>query len=281
MVKITACQYQMERMSDWKTYSAKMEELVSHAKKIGTDILLLPEYSGTEAACGKFTTEKELFSVLENRLPEYIELFQTLAHRHHIYIQAGTIIEKTSSGKYANRAYFFSPDKSFGYQDKLQFTEFEKDLQLLQPGDKQQIFETPLGNIGIAVCYDSEFPEIVRQLIANDAKIILVPSYTTSVAGYNRVFLSCRARAIENQCFVAASFVVSRVDLSAEAENTFGQAAIFGPADVGFPDDGIIAQGKLNEVMLVSADVKLQKLDSVRRHGQVHNYQDSMKLLSN
>lgn len=279
MTKITVCQYQIDNLSNWDSYATKVEALVSSAKKSGSNLLLLPEYAGTEAVCGKFATENELFVALQLRLPEYIEFYKQLAQQYQIYIQAGTLIEKTSSGKYVNRAYFFSPDNKYDYQDKLNFTEFEKSLGILQHGHKQKIFETSLGKIGIAICYDSEFPEVVRQLVMNGASIILVPSYTSTLAGYNRVFLSCRARAIENQCYVAVSFVVNKVELSSGTDNVVGQAAILSPADTGFPDDGIIAQGNMNDVMLVSGEINLEKMDSVRKHGQVRNFEDSKQLV--
>jgi predicted amidohydrolase len=198
-----------------------------------------------------------------------------LAQSYQMYIQAGTIIEQTKSGKFINRAYLFSPNGSHEYQDKLQLTEYEKSTHLLAHGNQQKIFETSIGKIGIAVCYDSEFPEIVRRLVQHGASIILVPSYTTTLAGFNRVFLSCRARAIENQCYIAIAYVINKVDLSGEYDDTYGQAAILGPVDIGFPDDGIIAQGQMNQPMLVTGSLSLEALDLVRKEGQVHHFEDS------
>jgi len=211
-------------------------------------------------------------------IPKYIELYQKFAKTNQIYIQAGTIIEKIKSSQFVNRAYLFSPNGTYAYQDKLQLTEYEKSIHLLQSGNQQKIFDTSLGKMGIAVCYDSEFPEIIRSLAQHGASIILVPSYTTTLAGYYRVFLSCRARAIENQCHVAISFVINTVNLSGGLDNTYGQAAILGPADVGFPDDGIIAQGQMNQSMLVTGPFSLEALARVRKEGHVHNFEDSGRL---
>jgi predicted amidohydrolase len=280
MTRIACCQYEIENLSDWQAYAAKVETQIIHAKKEGAVCLMLPEYAGVEAACDRFDTEHELFSALQPLIPTYIDLYKKLAQRHHIYIQAGTIIEETTPGKYINRAYFFSPHGSYDYQDKLQLVEAEKSTHLLQHGNHQKIFETSFGKIGIAVCYDSEFPEIIRRLVQQGASIILVPSYTTTVAGYNRVFLACRARAIENQCYLAISYVINTVNISAETEMTHGQAAIVGPVDTGFPNDGIIAQGIMNKPMLVFGDVDLAKLDWIRTHGQVLNYKDTMRCAS-
>ncbi len=274
MIKIAACQYQIETLADWKQYTVKIEGLAQQAKQQQAQLLILPEYAGVEAACQAYATDNELYAALQPVLPQYIAFYQQIARDYQLYIQAGTIIEETAPKQYINRAYFFGPTGTYGYQDKLQLIEFEKKQKIIQRGQQQTVFKTSLGMIGIAVCYDSEFPEIVRGLVKAGAELILVPSYTVSLAGYNRVFLSCRARAIENQCFVAVSFVVGPVTLSDTPEHPTGQAAILGPVDVGFPDDGILAQGKKDEISLVTADISFQKLTSVRRHGQVRNFED-------
>lgn len=277
MIRIACSQYQIEELPDWESYVFKIEKLVKDAKKDEANILLMPEYSGIEIACKKFNTDGELFQALQPLIPKYIGLYQKLAQTNQIYIQAGTIIEKIKSGQFVNRAYFFSPNGTIGYQDKLQLTQYEKNLNLLNHGNQQKIFETSLGKIGIAICYDSEFPEIIRSLAQHGAAIILVPSYTTTLASYNRVFLSCRARAIENQCYVAISYVINKVDLSGEIDDTYGQAAILGPVDIGFPDDGIIAQGQMNQPMLATGDLSLDALALIRKEGQVLNFEDSVR----
>ena len=277
MIRIACCQYQIEQLPDWEKYVVKIKKLVMDVKNEGAAILIMPEYAGIEIACKKFNTDNELFEALQPLIPKYIDFYQKLAQVNQIYIQAGTIIKKIKSDKFVNRAYMFSPNGSYEYQDKLQLTEYEKSLNLLQHGSQQKIFETSLGNIGIAVCYDSEFPEIIRALVKQGASIILVPSYTTTLAGFNRVFLSCRARAIENQCYIAISYVVNKVDLSGEPDDTYGEAAILGPVDIGFPDDGIINQGQMNQPMLIAGNLSLDALDLVRKEGQAHNFEDSVR----
>lgn len=275
MFRISTCQYQIELLSNWHAYTEKIHSLIAQAKQQDSQLLLLPEYAGIEIACSYFKTEQALFKALQPSIPKYIEFYKKMALQYQIYIQPGSIIEEISPNRYANRAYFFGPSGSFSYQDKLQFTEFEKSLHILKSGKYQRLFKTAFATVGIAICYDSEFPEIVRRLTLSGAGLILVPSYTSTLAGYHRVMLCCRARAIENQCYIAASFVVNQVALSDETpENTYGEAAIFGPADKGFPDDGIIARGEMNEVMLVSANISIEKIHFVRKQGQAHNFED-------
>lgn len=275
MIMIIACQYQIELLNNWKSYTNKIETLVAQSKKSGAEIVLLPEYAGTETVCRRFATDAALFEALQPLIPQYIEFFKSLAHKYQLYIQPGTIIEKIASEKHVNRAYFFGPNNIYGFQDKLHLTEYERNTQFLQTGNQQTVFDTAFGRMGIAICYDSEFPEVVRNLTFHGAELILVPSYTSTLSGYNRVFLSCRARAIENQCYVAVAFVVGQSDLSGDTENAFGCSAVLGPADNGFPDDGIIAQGRMGEEEGVIAKINFEKLACVRRQGQVLNFKDS------
>jgi len=277
MFKLAVSQYKTDNLTTWEEYTAKIKALVLQAQQENAQLLLLPEYAGTEIVCGYQASEEKLFNTLQPLIPRYLSFYQQLAQQHQLYIAAGTIIEQITPQQFVNRAYFFAPSGAYSYQDKLQLTEFEKSLQLLQPGTEQRVYQTSLGNIGIAICYDSEFPEIVHRLVKLGAELILVPSYTSTLAGFYRVFLSSRARAIENQCYVATSCMVKNVELSGDSEDTFGYAAILGPADNGFPDDGILAQGEMNNIMLVTADISIKKIHLVRKRGQVHNFTDTQR----
>lgn len=277
MSKIAVCQYVLEQFSTWKDYVTKIESLATQATHQGAQLLLLPEYAGTEIVCAHYDADYQLYRALQALVPQYIQFYKDLASRHALYILAGTLLVEIAPDQYVNRAYFFAPNGNYGFQDKLQLTEFEKQTRIIAYGTTQNLFQTAIGTIGVAICYDSEFPEIVRQLVQAGATLILVPSYTTSLAGYYRIFLSCRARAIENQCYIAVSYVTGHVDLSGAAEETYGTAVVLGPADTGFPADGIIAQIQtvMNQTALLIADISLEKIQSVRRHGQVHNFADT------
>lgn len=275
MTKIALFQYQIENLP-FNKYEEKIKNLVNQAKNADTQILLFPEYAGIEIG-GYHHTDEELFAELQQHIPQYCKFFQTLAHQNQLYIQPGTIPIKNDKGKYFNRAYFFGPNGQFGYQDKLQLTEFEKHTSLFEGGQNQTVFETTYGKIAIAICYDSEFPEIVRRLAFSGAELILVPSYTTTVAGYYRVFLSARARALENQCYVAATFMVGPVSLSNPTENTVGQAAICGPIEMNFSDDGLIAQGNMNKPKMIIGSLSFEKIAEIRKNGDVHNFEDAKK----
>jgi predicted amidohydrolase len=128
--------------------------------------------------------------------------------------------------------------------------------------------------LGIAICYDSEFPLLVRRQVEAGASVMLVPSCTDTLAGYHRVQLSCRARALENQCFVLQAVTVGSSPWSISLDENTGAAGIFGPIDRGFPSDGVLAVGELDQPGWVFADLDLACLAEVRRAGQVKNHAD-------
>ncbi|HET9108971.1 MAG TPA: carbon-nitrogen hydrolase family protein [Steroidobacteraceae bacterium] len=72
------------------------------------------------------------------------------------------------------------------------------------PGSTPVVVETPLGRLGLSVCYDVRFPELFRQLSAAGAELFAVPSAFTEPTGRAHWEILLRARAIENLCFVLA-----------------------------------------------------------------------------
>jgi predicted amidohydrolase len=124
---------------------------------------------------------------------------------------------------------------------------------------------------GVAICYDAEFPLIARAMSDAGAAMILVPSCTDSLRGYHRVRVGARARALENQCYVVHSPTVGEALWSPAVDNNVGAAGVYGPPDIGFPEDGIVAQGGLNDAMWLYADLDLTAVTRVRLDGKVLN----------
>ncbi len=114
----------------------------------------------------------------------------------------------------------------------------------------------------------------MRAQVNAGATLILVPSCTDSLAGFNRVRLSCRARAIENQCFVAMAPLVGNAPWSGAIDENRGYAGVYGPADYGFPQNGVMARGNMDEPGMVFAEIDLERIAQVRLQGGVLNHRD-------
>lgn len=278
LLTVAAAQYGVEFLECWQMYASKMAYLVEEAAAQGAQVLVFPEYACLELA-SLFSAEihtnlhKQLVA-LQELLPNYLHLHRTLAQRYGVYLVASSFPVQLDDGSYRNRAYFCLPDGSCDFQDKLMMTRFESELWHISPGDALKLFPTPWGPVGIGICYDNEFPLIARRQVELGAQVILAPSCTDTLAGYHRVRIGCQARALENQCYVVMAPVVGTVDWSAAMDVHIGAAGIFTPVDVGFPSDGILAQGELNHRQWLIAELDLSLLAAVRQNGQVLNHRD-------
>jgi predicted amidohydrolase len=276
-LRIAAVQYPIEFLETWERFEHKLERLVSEAVSAGAQLLLFPEYGSMELAS---LFPKQVYSDLalqldrlQDLLPRYRELHAELARRHGAYICASSFPERVG-GEYHNRSYLFSPQGRFDFQEKLVMTRFENERWLIRKGAGIKVFETPLGRIGISLCYDAEFPLIARAQANAGALIILVPSCTDTLAGYHRVRVGCQARALENQCFVVQAPTIGEARWSEAVDVNIGAAGVYAPPDRGMPDDGVLAIGELNRPQWVYADLDLAALARVRSEGQVLNARD-------
>jgi predicted amidohydrolase len=278
MLTVAAAQYGVEFLDSWQMYADKMTYLVEEAAAQGAQVLVFPEYACLELAslfpAVTYTNLHKQLVALQEVLPNYLHLHRTLAQRFGVYLVASSFPVQLDDGSYRNRAYFCAPDGSCDFQDKLMMTRFEGELWHINPGDELKLFQTPWGPLGIGICYDNEFPLIARRQVEMGAQVILAPSCTDTLAGYHRVRIGCQARALENQCYVVMAPVVGTVDWSAAMDVHIGAAGIFTPVDVGFPSDGVLAQGEMNHPQWVIAKLNLALLDEVRQNGQVLNHRD-------
>ncbi|TAN52452.1 MAG: amidohydrolase [Methylococcaceae bacterium] len=276
--RLATAQYDISFLGDWANYENKISRWVGAAADNGAKLLLFPEYFSMELAS---LFLQEIYGSLDRQLDamqsvfaDFHRLFQTQAQQHQVHIVAGSYPVRQNDGSYRNRAYLFYPDGRSDFQEKLQMTRFENEQWSIKAGDSLKVFDTAWGRIGINVCYDSEFPMLARRQVEAGADLILVPSCTDTLAGYWRVRIGCQARALENQCYVVQSPTVGNAPWSEAVDVNIGAAAVYTPVDRGFPDDGVLVIGELNQSQWVYADIDLANIATVRREGQVFNYRD-------
>lgn len=277
MVIVAAAQYPIDRFSCWEEYEVKLTVWVESACAKGAKLLVFPEYGAMELASLDPATTGDLFGSLaavSDLLPRADALHAALAARHGVTILAASAPCAIDDGRYVNRARLFGPEGLIGFQDKLIMTRFENEIWDVTAGQGVSVFDTQIGRIGIAICYDSEFPLIARAMIEAGAEIILVPSCTDSLHGYWRVRLGAQARALEGQCYVIQSPTVGLAPWSPAVDENHGAAAVYGPPDVGFPEDGVVAIGRLDEPEWVFAEIDCDKVTAARAEGQVLNVRD-------
>jgi predicted amidohydrolase len=94
------------------------------------------------------------------------------------------------------------------------------------PGATPTVVPTPIGMLGMSVCYDIRFPELFRRLQADGAQLFSVPSAFTAPTGKAHWELLLRARAVENLCYVLASAQGGQHENGRE---TYGDSLIVDP----------------------------------------------------
>ena len=270
-MRIASAAYPLDWLEDWDAYVAKLSRWVGEAD---ADLLVFPEYGAMELAslagsevAGDLHRSVEAVSDL---IPEVDALHRDLAKHHgcHILAASAPVVE---GDKVVNRARLFAPDGGIGVQDKQIMTRFERETWDIAPGGPLTLFETALGRIGVLICYDCEFPLLGRALIDAGAEIILAPSCTDALSGYWRVRIGAMARALEGQCVTVHSPTIGDAAWSPAVDTNVGAAAIYGPPDLGFPPNGVLAEGEIDVPGWVRAEVDPAAIHRVRDEGAVLN----------
>jgi predicted amidohydrolase len=275
-VRIATAQYPIERFETLAAYAEKITRWVGEAADAGAELLVFPEYGTMEyaAACGAVTGD--LARSLEAVAEASFVLAAThadLARRHGVHILAASGPARRPDGGFTNAARLFAPTGKSGVQDKLIMTPIEKTWGI-SAGSAVRVFETSLGRIGIAICYDCEFPLLVRAQVEAGAGLILIPSCTEFVTGYERVRTAARARALENGCVTVQSPTIGEARWSPTIDANTGRAGIFVPAERGLSDTGILAEGRLDAPGWTYATADAARLQDVRRSGEMRNHED-------
>jgi predicted amidohydrolase len=276
-IRIAAAQYPIEAFDSLSGYQAKVERWVAEAVASRAQLLVFPEYGAMEyaAASGKATASNLQVSLaaVSEALAQMDAAHADLARRHGVHILAASGPSARSGGRYVNAARLFSPSGKVGVQEKTIMTPFERDWGI-SGGERLRVFETALGRIGVAICYDSEFPLLARAQAEAGAEIILIPSCTEFASGYNRVRTAALARALENGCATVVSPTIGDAPWSPAVDRNAGAAGVYVPPDHAFSDTGVLAEGVFNQPQWVYADVALDRLRDIKASGEMRNSTD-------
>ncbi len=270
-LRLALAQWRVGREAGLDKWAARLEREVTQAAWGGAEMVVLPEYASLQAAFGPAPDIAAELARAVAMSDALVDVARTVAAKLKVWLLPGSL-PFAADGAIVNRAPLIAPDGGVRFQDKHVMTRFEAEDWGVSPGQPPAVFETPWGRIGIAICFDVEFPTLVRAQTEAGAWLILAPSCTDTAQGFNRVRLSAAARAMENQCFVAISPTDGSAPWSGSLDANTGLAAVFGPVDRGFPEDGVLAQGKLDEPAWVIADLDPARLEAVRRDGAVFNF---------
>ena len=201
----------------------------------------------------------ELKKIAEENNETIVKLQET-AKENKIYLCTGSIAVKIKNRIY-NKSYLIDPEGKIIY-DYSKSHLFDVDLPHLNvqessvfyPGNKLSLVTTGLGNIGILICYDIRFPEAARKLTLSGAELILVPAAFNNITGPAHWHAMFRARAIENQVYIAAA---------SPARNNNSKYKAYGHSMIVNPWGKIISEAREKE-KIIYADIRPDVLKEVR-----------------
>lgn len=279
-LRVAAAQYPVGRPTSLDAWAAGIGSWVAEAAEAGAELLVFPEYGALELA-STFGAEMEgdlagQIRAVGGLIREVDALHVELAQRHGVHILAASLPVQAADlgGTAVNRARLIGPQGGIGVQDKRIMTPWERETWGIAGNSAARVFDTELGRIGVAICYDGEFPLIVRAMVAAGAELILIPSATETIAGAARVRTAGMARALENQIPVVTSPTVGEAPWSPALDVNHGSAGVFVPADIDLPPTGILAEGVFDRPGWVHATIDFAPIRAVRESGGVRGRRD-------
>jgi predicted amidohydrolase len=246
-------------------------EMITRAANEHAELVALPEM---------FYQPYELLSILKKIGDEdlILEKLCDCAKKMNIILCTGSMAVR-QNGKVYNRAYIINTtgnviltyDKCHLFDVNLPNLRAQESL-VFTPGGATPVVETSLGNLSIAICYDIRFPELIRNLTLKGTELLIVPAVFNSITGAAHWSVMMRARAIENQIYIAA---VSQ----GRRESSY---SAYGHSMVVSPWGEILCEASEGGE-IIYAQVKAETLDEIRTRLPllVHRRPDLYKLLDN
>lgn len=224
---------------------AKAERFVRRAAHRGAKIVCLPELfdSGYDLRWVK--------AHAADQFPKTRWRLGALASELGIYVIAGAA--NVRRGRLYNSAHIFSSDgRAIGRYDKIHPFPLTHEERYFEHGARTQVTETPLGRVGMGLCFDLRFPDLFFQQARDGATIIFVPS-AWGIARLHHWLLLLKARAVENQLYVVAAGQVGKP----------GSIAFAGRSAIIDGDGCILAEKKRGEGVVI-AEIDTNTIDAWR-----------------
>lgn len=181
-------------------------DVVTQAAENGADLVVLPEMFCCPYENAAFVREQEAEGgVVTSALSE-------MARKNHVVLVGGSMPE-CENGKLYNTSFVYNAEgKRIARHRKAHLFDinvpggqvfYESDT--FTAGEEATVFETAFGKVGLCICFDMRFPELVRKMVLCGAELILCPAAFNNTTGPAHWEVMHRARAIDNQVFVAAA----------------------------------------------------------------------------
>ncbi len=201
------------QMTSGADVAANLEQarvLLEEAATRGALLAVLPE---NFSFMGLKDADKRAIAEADGSGPAQ-EFLAATARRLRLWIVGGTVpLRAGTDGRVAAASLVYDGDgRRVARYDKIHLFDVDipgraesyRESAHVAPGASATVLDTPVGKLGLSVCYDVRFPELYRHLSALGAQLLAVPSAFTGPTGRAHWETLLRARAIENLCYVVA-----------------------------------------------------------------------------
>ncbi len=226
---VAAC-IQLRTGSDIPLNLDRVEALAERAASRGAALVATPENT---TFLGSAAQKVAIAEPLDGRTHRRLA---TLARRLRIHLLVGSVAERLDDTRCYNTSLLFGPTGDLlAFYRKLHLFDIDipggpsfRESGHIAPGTDVVAVHTPLGCIGLSICYDLRFPELYRKLVDAGAELLAVPSAFTLHTGRDHWHPLLRARAIECQAWVLAPAQEGRHD-DAGLRHSYGHTLIADP----------------------------------------------------
>lgn len=233
-------------------------DAIEKAASGGAEMLFTPEMSGlldrdSARAAKVLRTQDE---------DQVLAACREAAARHNIWLHIGSLAV-LDAGKVANRGFVIDHegviratyDKIHLFDVDLPTGESWRESNVYAPGKGVVLVDgTPVGKLGLTICYDLRFPGLFARLAESDADVIAVPAAFTVPTGKAHWQVLLRARAIEAGLFIVAAAQVGHHE---DGRNTFGHSLVVDPW-------GEVLLDMDEKAGMAFADIDLKRISDVR-----------------
>jgi deaminated glutathione amidase len=229
MERFVAAAVQMSSGSDRAANLRRASELIREAAERDARLVLLPEVFAWRGVDAADPTSAE-------PIPgPTTEAMAALARELGMFLAMGSILERVpDEPRRYNTSCLLDPDGTlvaryrkvhlFDVDIPGRVAVRESDTRIA--GDGAVVVRTRLATLGCSICYDLRFPELYRELARAGAEVLLVPSAFTAPTGAAHWDVLCRARAVENQCYLLAA---NQSGPSPHGHDDYGNSMIVDP----------------------------------------------------
>jgi predicted amidohydrolase len=241
----------------------RAESLVARAASTGADVVVLPEKWNLVGSADDYRAAAEPLDGGES-----VRAMGRWARALGVTLVGGSITERRDGReKLSNTCCVFDPEGALvAVYRKIHLFDVEvgghvyRESEAEEPGSEPVVARAEEWTVGLTVCYDVRFPELYRILALEGAELVTVPAHFTMPTGRDHWHVLLRARAIENQCYVAAA---AQVGETVPGRPAYGRSLVVDPWGVVLaqaPDEETVVSAELDRVRLREIRAKLPSL---------------------